>query len=339
MLLHLAALQWLGNTAVSEQRHDRAAARVSVQFRDSPDLTEAPVPHRAVATPRARVHPTPRAGSLSPVAPPEAADTTPADATPVTAPAPVEAQETDAPPVTPSVAVQASTAATPGIVVNPPPSAHLEMQLIRTEPQRNPVYGKGAIHWERQDERYNLRIEAGLDLLLTTVNLYQLSSNGTIVPAGIVPDTMTEARRNRAATATHFNWQEKSVSFSSSNKAQDLNEGAQDKASILLQLAGIGRADAQQFTPGREFAFQVAEERDAHVFTFVVVGEEEIETRLGKLPVWRVVRPPRPGYYNSQLELWLAPGLYWLPVQIRNTETNGAITTQIMTNFTSNTER
>jgi len=41
-----------------------------------------------------------------------------------------------------------------------------------------------------------------------------------------------------------------------------------------------------------------------------------------------VTRPPRPGLYNSTLELWFAPAYHWYPVQIRNTEPNGAVTTQ-----------
>ena len=61
---------------------------------------------------------------------------------------------------------------------------------------------------------------------------------------------------------------------------------------------------------------------------FVVSDQETIESKLGHLATWHIVRPPRPGVYSSRIDVWLAPELNWLPVQIRNTEANGAITTQ-----------
>jgi hypothetical protein len=43
-----------------------------------------------------------------------------------------------------------------------------------------------------------------------------------------------------------------------------------------------------------------------------------------------ITRPPKPGSYNSQLDIWLAPSLGWYPVQIRNTESSGTVTNQIV---------
>ena len=59
--------------------------------------------------------------------------------------------------------------------------------------------------------------------------------------------------------------------------------------------------------------------------------QEELETKLGKLMTWHLSRPPKPGSYNSRLEVWLAPEHDWYPVQIRNTEASGAVTTQTVT--------
>jgi hypothetical protein len=220
-----------------------------------------------------------------------------------------------------------------------PESAQLNMKVVRTEPNRNPMYGVATLKWEMDDNKYRMSIEVGLDLLFTSVHLYTLTSNGLVREHGLMPRTSTEERRTRAETATHFDHDGKSLSFSSSNKEVPLLDGAQDKASFIMQLAAIGNADASQFSPGKEINMQVAEERDASVFQFLVVGEEELDTKLGKLRTWHLLRAPKPGSYNSRLDVWLAPSTGWYPVQIRNTESNGSITTQTITEIIQKPQR
>ena len=113
-----------------------------------------------------------------------------------------------------------------------------------------------------------------------------------------------------------------------------MENGAQDAVSLLIQLAAIGYANAAQFETGKEFTIQVAEGKDATPFLFQVIGEEEIDSKLaadtGKIMTVHITRPPKPGFYNSQLDIWLAPSLGWYPVQIRNTESSGTVTNQIV---------
>ena len=234
----------------------------------------------------------------------------------------------------------------PAYALRPPPSGQISMRIVRTEANRNPVYGDGEIIWDLQGSHYRMTISASLNLLVTSLNLYKLQSEGTIGLYGITPAISTETRRNRSETATHFDHEAKTVSFSSSNKTTEVEKGVQDKASVLMQLAAIAYAEPEKFQAGREIKLQVAEERDLSTFTFIVNGLEEIETKAGIIKAWHVVRPPRPGSYNSRLEVWLAPDYYWFPVQIRNTESNGAVTTQTMTkvagtgsSLSTNTER
>lgn len=264
----------------------------------------------------------------------------------VSAPAPInepesasrlaDTQATENPPAAPPEPSTPTDA--PKYASRAPESAHMRMQVVRVEANRNPMYGVASIDWENNDGRYKMNIEVGLDLLLTTVNLYKLSSRGRAGAAGIIPAISTEARRSRAETATHFNHEEKTISFSASSATLPMSDGAQDKASFLMQLAAIGNADPSQFSAGREILIQVAEEKDAALFQFKIVDQEEIDTKIGKLMSWHLLRPPRPGSYNSQLEIWLAPATGWFPVQIRNTESNGTVTTQTVTNFRNKTD-
>lgn len=219
--------------------------------------------------------------------------------------------------------------ATPAVLTLPPPSANYLLDVMRTEPNvANPYYGSGAIQWQHNENSYRLHLEVSVDLLVTKIRLYNIESEGTIGETGIKPKLMTETRRSRSSTATHFNYDTNTISFSASTAVIPMSDGAQDRATVLMQLASIGNADPNQFQTGKEITIQVAEDKDASLFQFVILGQETIDTQSGQVNTWHIVRPPKPGSYSSRLDVWVAPDMHWLPVQIRNTESNGAITTE-----------
>lgn len=56
-------------------------------------------------------------------------------------------------------------------------------------------------------------------------------------------------------------------------------------------------------------------------------------TRADPFSTRDTVEALTPGSYRSRLDVWLAPAKGWYPVQIRNTEANGAVTTQTVNNI------
>ncbi|SDH17655.1 MULTISPECIES: DUF3108 domain-containing protein [unclassified Duganella] len=215
--------------------------------------------------------------------------------------------------------------------VNLPPSATFELAVDRVDADGTKWTGAATMTWHTDGSHYQASVEAGVSLLITRINLLVLRSEGTIDDAGIAPVKVTEKRTRRAETATHFNRDAGTISFSASERSYPLLPGAQDKATVPFQLGGIGRADINQF--GSDVDIQVGEDKEATMFRFQLVGEEEIDTKMGKLVTWHLSRPPKPGSYSSRLDIWLAPGLNWYPVQIRNTEASGALTTQTVSNM------
>jgi len=215
--------------------------------------------------------------------------------------------------------------------VNLPPSASFDMTVDRVDADGTKWTGSATMTWHTDGSRYNASVEAGVSVLITRINLLVLRSEGEIDDYGIAPVTVTEKRARRAETATHFNRAEGTITFSASERSYPLLVGAQDKATVPFQLGGIGRADVNQF--GSDIDIQVGEEKEATVFRFQLIGEEEIDTRQGKVVTWHLSRPPKPGSYSSRLDIWLAPGLNWYPIQIRNTEASGALTTQTVSNI------
>jgi hypothetical protein len=215
-----------------------------------------------------------------------------------------------------------------------PPPADITLDVARVDADGTRWSGEALLAWSLDEHSYRIKVEAGIRVVFTRVNLVVLTSEGTVGATGFAPIRMTEKRRGRSLTATHFDWQGNKISFSASQAVYPLAPGAQDKASIPLQLTAIARGDSRQLSG--DIDILVGEDRDASVFRFNVVGQEEIDTRLGRLQTWRLTRPPKPGSYKSRLDVWLSPAHGWMPVQIRNTEASGAVTTQTVNNIVLN---
>jgi hypothetical protein len=215
--------------------------------------------------------------------------------------------------------------------LDPPPAADITLDVARTDANGARWSGNALLSWTLTPTSYKIRIEAGITVVFAHVNLLTLTSEGAVGEEGFMPTLMTEKRRGRSMTATHFNRKDGRLSFSASQANYPLVWGAQDKASVPLQLAAIARGDPQQLSGNIDIL--VGEDRDASVYSFVVLGQEQVDTRMGKIAAWHLARPPKPGSYNSRLDLWLAPDYGWVPVQIRNLEASGAVTTQTVNNI------
>ena len=202
-----------------------------------------------------------------------------------------------------------------------PPAVELTFSLVRAGAEGRAWSGEAVLNWEHDGAAYRLHYMAEFAAGSGT----EMSSEGRIGKAGIIPRTMTDKRHSRARTATHFN-ERGDITFSATQRAVPMLAGAQDKATWPLQLAGIARAASAQLEAG--VALLVGEDKDASVYRFIVAGQEEIVTGIGTLATWRLARLAPPGSYNARLDIWLAPGHEWYPVQLRSTEANGTVTTQ-----------
>ncbi|MFC0253709.1 DUF3108 domain-containing protein [Massilia consociata] len=215
--------------------------------------------------------------------------------------------------------------------VDVPPPADIRLDVARQDADGTQWSGEALLSWKMDGAAYRVRIEAGIRVVFARVNLVVLTSEGTVGNTGFMPVRMTEKRRGRALTATHFDWPANALTFSSSQARHGLMPGAQDKATVPLQLAAIARGDPAQLAG--DIDIFVGEERDGSVYTFKVMGQEEIDTALGRLATVRLARPPKPGSYKTRLDIWLSPSHGWMPVQIRSTEASGAVTTQTVNNI------
>lgn len=198
---------------------------------------------------------------------------------------------------------------------DPPPTARLEYDVQATYNQM-PVHGSGTLDWQTDGKTYRLNGKAE-DFLFTFLDF---SSNGEIDAFGVSPELYTEKRMRKPATNTHFNRERNVISFSSSTDNYPRNGGEQDRASLIWQLAAIGRGNAGQYQPGAVIDLFVAGVRDGEVWRIQVLGEEDVKLPIGELRAWHVVRMPKPGSYDQRIDIWLAPLHGWYPVRLRYTD-------------------
>lgn len=326
VLLHYAAIGWVGarlGMAPAPAAPAQPATIVAALHAAAPIAVAAPV--APVPAKRAEQRSAARASQQADPAPArqEGADPAPvaeAGAAETVTHVQSAAPEPEAEPVKPA---ETAPAAAPGYQVSLPPPAELTHDVERTDANGANWSGRAVMAWRREGSAYRMSVVASVTMLVT-LNLVELSSEGTVGEQGIVPRTMTEKRRSKALTATHFG--QGRITFSTTPASYEMIPGTQDKATFPMQLAGIARADPAQL--GSDIEFMVGEDKDANLFRFVVQGQEEIDTGMGTMATWRLARLPRPGSYSSRLDVWLAPGHEWYPVRIRSTEANGAVTTQ-----------
>lgn len=210
-----------------------------------------------------------------------------------------------------------------------PPSAKLkyDVQALREGQQ---WYGSGVFHWDADADSYVLTGEASITVLFK-ITVLNFRSEGAINSSGIAPTLYSEKPWRKAMTNTHFQHENKTISFSASQAVYPYNGGEQDRASIMWQLAGIGRGDPAQYVPGTAFDVMVAGARNAETWRIDVIGQEDIDTPFGKILAWHVVRAPKPGSYDQKIDIWLAPQHEWYPAKVRFTYANGDYLDMLLT--------
>ncbi len=317
-LLHLIAISWLSGTIVFPVPSSSENASVIVAtFEASPPkpvITAVSKPGKP-KTPNSKTAPrVAKAPAL------QASSAEPAFATEVVAPQP-ETSLADVPAAQENtMPTDAQTESkTVGYNVDLPPSADLKYDVQKIQKDGAPMYGSGTISWHTDGSKYT--VDGDFGVLFITALRFQ--SSGTIEDMGIAPELYSEKRFRKAETNTHFHRERNTISFSSSTASYPRTGGEQDRASIVWQLAGIGRGDSGKFIAGSSIDLFVAGTRNAETWQLLIVGQEDILIDGISTRTWHVARAPRAGSHEQKLDIWLAPEQNWYPVRLRYTETNG----------------
>ena len=177
-------------------------------------------------------------------------------------------------------------------------------------------YVSGELLWLQDGKTYDARLEISHFLLGSRVQ----TSKGELTPRGLEP--LRFGDKVRSEVAAHFQRAKGVVSFSANTPEVPLMPLAQDQLSIFVQLAAMWGANPARFSPGMPLPFQAVGPRTSENWVFLVGATEQLKIDGRALPGIKLMRE-RSGDFDTQVELWLAPALDYLPARIRLTQGNG----------------
>lgn len=212
---------------------------------------------------------------------------------------------------------QAPAAAAPAVPVSVsiPASMHLRYQVTGRVRQQT-SQGTSELSWHHDGTSYEARFEFTTSSSRPRVQ----HSTGLVGGEGLQPGRFGD--RGRGEQAAHFDREAQRVVFSNNRPAAPLLPGAQDRLSVLLQLAALVAGSPGKYLAGATLVIQTATTREAQAWAFAVDGEEHLQLPGGELATLKLTRPPL-GEFDQRMEVWLAPGQAYAPVRLRLTQPNG----------------
>ncbi|CAN0623814.1 conserved protein of unknown function [Burkholderia multivorans] len=207
-------------------------------------------------------------------------------------------------------------AAATGAKFSVPPSGDLRYDSFFNGMQNSP----GTIHWRTDGQTYDLSVSMPVPF----VGPFRYRSQGRIDGFGIAPDRYVEQRGKRPEDIAIFNRDTKEIVFTRTPNSLALTDGAQDRFSMLMQLAGLLRAEPDAYRPGVTRQFFVVDNNSGETWPITVIGDENVRTRAGFVATRHFMRLPRRAGDMRRIDMWLAPSLGWLPARLVQTEPNGS---------------
>ncbi|MDR5741724.1 DUF3108 domain-containing protein [Caballeronia sp. LZ029] len=313
--LHWSAMRWIEHNRQPTNAPPEAPPVQVELLTPKPIAPPAPTPPKPAA---------PVPAPPKPAAPAPATKATPAPAPVLTAATPQPDAPAAASGVAESAPAQAQTqtpasaaqpAAASGDKFSVPPSGELRYDTLV-----NGVMNQtGTIHWINDSQHYEMVVSIPLPF----VGPYVYSSKGHIDGFGIAPEQYSEQRGRRAADIAIFNRETKQIVYTKTPQSQPLTDGAQDRFSVVMQLASLVRGAPDKYKPGVTRQFSVADNDSNEIWPIETVGDETVQARGGFTTARHFTRLPRKEGDRRKLDIWLAPSIGWLPVRILQTEPNG----------------
>ncbi|WP_321885913.1 DUF3108 domain-containing protein [Paraburkholderia bannensis] len=208
-----------------------------------------------------------------------------------------------------------ATQASHGVKFQVPPSGELEYDTFFNGARNAP----GTIHWSSDGQHYDMVVSIPLPF----VGTFSWTSKGHVDAFGLAPDQYIEKRGRRPADFTIFNRDQKQIVFTRTPNSLALPDGAQDRFSMVMQLASLVRGDPDTYKPGVTREFYVADNDSGENWPITTIGDETVSTDHGYVTARHFMRLPRHDGDKRRIDVWLAPTLGWLPVRLVQTEPNG----------------
>lgn len=179
-----------------------------------------------------------------------------------------------------------------------------------------PVHTEAKLVWRRDTQRY----QASWTVRLPLVGERRQYSEGAIDEHGLVPALYTEhLRRERSA---HMDHETGRVAFYDDRPDGKLQAGAQDRLTVSLQLGALIATAPKSYPAGTEIAIQTVGVRSTEIWRWRIRDDETLDIDGHKIDTVRLTRLPRKKN-DSEIDLWLARTIDYLPARLRVTQSRG----------------
>jgi len=345
---HLLAVEWLGREAdaISGLRPMAPVMYTRLLQPATPPPVVAAAPAKPPA-PKARVapRPKPKASEPKPAPPPPEVAQKPPEVEPPPAPEPEPppeqsvAQAPDAPASAPELAASApviaasapKVAASAAVAAASAPEAAASAALAEGKPAgaldhwptdtrlsynltgdwRGPLFGDARVQWQREGDKYQVRLDVKVQPLFTQV----LTSQGEVTPEGLIPRAYEEMRPGKRRAAQFGD----EVLMLEHGKTAPRPPGVQDTASQFVELSHRFATGREPLEVGRTVSIWLARPGAVDRWTYDIVAVEVLKTpKLGEVEAFHLQpRPIANPRGNITAEMWFAPSLQYLPVRIK----------------------
>ncbi|MBQ0930427.1 DUF3108 domain-containing protein [Ideonella sp. 4Y16] len=301
--VHLGAGQWVSASLALSR--DAPPAAIDVRFIQEMALTEPPPP--ALPPPARRPRPQPVVA-----AEPAASAVAEAASAPVPPPPVATAPPEPADDAASAVAEAPSPAASAPPPFAWPPSTQLLYALEGS--YRGPIVGEAQVDWLREGERYQVRLEVRVPPLFKR----RMLSDGLLGDEGLSPSRYDQETEVALSAPRRETVQIDGDRVQLANgKSEPRPPGLQDVASQFVQMTWLFLTRPELAQTGATVELPLALPRRVGRWIYRVQERGPLELPFGTIDAVHVV-PQRDNAKPGELavELWVAPGLLYLPVRI-----------------------
>lgn len=176
---------------------------------------------------------------------------------------------------------------------------------------RGPLYGDARVQWQRENDKYQVRLDVRIQVFGTQV----LTSQGEVTPEGLLPRTYEELRPGKRRVARIGD----EVVTLDNGRTVPRPDGVQDTASQFVELSQRFATGREALEVGRAVTVWLARPGGVDRWIYDVVAIDVLDTpSFGKVEAFHLKpRPINATRGNITAEMWFAPSLQYLPVRIK----------------------
>lgn len=183
---------------------------------------------------------------------------------------------------------------------------------------RGEIHGSAKVEWIRQDMRYQVHVDALVGPSFAPLGSQRWTSEGVITEEGLAPERFESINKLliKTSPAKVVTFDDAEVTLPNGDRVPKL-PGVQDPASHYIQLAYQFILKPELLRVGAAIDMPMAWTKRQEMVIYDVLSEEAIDTPLGKIDTFKL-KPRKMTEQKGDVlaEIWLAPGLQYLPIRM-----------------------